>query len=84
MSTPSSSGLIAPAPLVLYSTNTYLKFHTAAEAKEFLFSHENKNPDLFFSFSWTAKADGEAEIGLGYFINMRRYREYLSRNGAVR
>jgi hypothetical protein len=57
---------------------------TAAEAKEFVFRHQNKNPDVFFSFSSTARTDGEAEIGLGYFINMRRYSEYLSRNGAIR
>jgi hypothetical protein len=54
---------------------------TATEAKDFRFKVQQNNPGLFFSFSWSLKPDGEAEIGLGYCMNLRRYSEYLSRNG---
>jgi hypothetical protein len=44
----------------------------------------NVQPDVFFSISWSSKADGEAEVGLGYSINLLRYKAYLSKNGALK
>jgi hypothetical protein len=56
---------------------------SATEFKDFRYKQE-MTPERFYSFSWAQNSDGEGELGLGYCINLVRYREYLSKNGALK
>jgi hypothetical protein len=44
----------------------------------------SNRPDLFFSWSWTVKPDGGVHLGLGYCMDLTKYRDYLKRNRALR
>jgi hypothetical protein len=51
---------------------------------EFTFKVRTQHPDNFSSFSWAKNPEGQAEIGLGYCIDLPKYRRYLAENGALR
>jgi hypothetical protein len=57
---------------------------SAAQARDFKFKVRPNDPDVFFSFSFSADPEGQTEVGIAYCMDLRRYKRYLVENGALR
>jgi hypothetical protein len=56
----------------------------ARQVNDFKFKVATQHPDTFLSFSWAANPEGQAEIGIGYCIDLQKYKRYLVENGVFR
>jgi hypothetical protein len=55
----------------------------AKERKDFFFSHNSANTDFYRSVSFTTTTGGTIEVGIGYCIDLLKYRRYLVAHRAL-